>query len=172
MITAAHVGVGISGLEGQQAARAADYSIGQFRFLKNLLFCHGRECYRRNTYLISYFFYKNVLYVFPIWFFGFYSSFSGTSIYDPILYYFYNITFTGLPIIWFAVMDWEYPREVFLSRPKLYRIGLRDDLFNPYVFWKWFFYGFWQGALLMFCSFLTLTTVNVHGDTGSLLLDG
>lgn len=28
MITAAHVGVGISGLEGQQAARAADYSFG------------------------------------------------------------------------------------------------------------------------------------------------
>lgn len=28
MITAAHVGVGISGLEGQQASRAADYSIG------------------------------------------------------------------------------------------------------------------------------------------------
>lgn len=28
MITAAHVGVGISGLEGQQAARASDYSIG------------------------------------------------------------------------------------------------------------------------------------------------
>jgi phospholipid-transporting ATPase len=28
MITAAHVGVGISGLEGQQASRSADYSIG------------------------------------------------------------------------------------------------------------------------------------------------
>jgi len=28
MITAAHIGIGISGLEGQQAARAADYSIG------------------------------------------------------------------------------------------------------------------------------------------------
>lgn len=28
MITAAHVGIGISGLEGQQASRSADYSIG------------------------------------------------------------------------------------------------------------------------------------------------
>jgi len=28
MITAAHVGVGISGLEGQQASRAGDYAIG------------------------------------------------------------------------------------------------------------------------------------------------
>jgi phospholipid-transporting ATPase len=73
MITAAHIGVGISGLEGQQAARAADYSIGQFRFLKNLLFVHGREAYRRNSYLVLYLFYKNILYVLPIFYFGFQS---------------------------------------------------------------------------------------------------
>lgn len=28
MIVAAHIGVGISGLEGQQAARSSDYAIG------------------------------------------------------------------------------------------------------------------------------------------------
>jgi phospholipid-transporting ATPase len=28
MITSAHIGVGISGLEGQQAARSSDYAIG------------------------------------------------------------------------------------------------------------------------------------------------
>jgi len=86
MITEAHIGIGISGLEGQQAATAADYSIGQFRFLKNLLLTHGREAYRRNTYLVSYMFYKNILYVWPIWFFGFYSYFSGTPIYDILMY--------------------------------------------------------------------------------------
>ncbi len=32
MIQAAHVGVGISGVEGLQAARASDYSIAQFRY--------------------------------------------------------------------------------------------------------------------------------------------
>ena len=74
MITAAHIGIGISGLEGQQAARAADYSIGQFRFLKNLMFVHGREAYRRNSYMILYMFYKNVLYVLPLFYFGFLSQ--------------------------------------------------------------------------------------------------
>lgn len=63
MILAAHVGVGILGKEGQQAARSADYAIGQFRFLKPLLFFHGREAYRRNSYFILYNFYKNFLYV-------------------------------------------------------------------------------------------------------------
>lgn len=41
MIQAAHVGVGISGLEGLQAARSADFAIAQFRFLRKLLLVHG-----------------------------------------------------------------------------------------------------------------------------------
>ena len=82
MITAAHIGIGISGLEGQQAARSSDYAIGQFKFLKNLLFVHGREAYRRNTYMISYTFYKNVVFVFPVFIFGIFSAFSGISIYN------------------------------------------------------------------------------------------
>jgi phospholipid-transporting ATPase len=82
MITAAHIGIGISGLEGQQAARAADYSIGQFKFLRHLLLVHGREAYRRNSYLILYMFYKNVIYVLPIFWYGVLSAFSGTQIYD------------------------------------------------------------------------------------------
>jgi phospholipid-transporting ATPase len=65
MITAAHVGVGISGLEGKQATRASDYSIGQFKYLRQLMFVHGREAYRRNSYLICYMFYKNIIFVMP-----------------------------------------------------------------------------------------------------------
>ena len=78
MINAANIGVGIAGLEGQQATRASDFAIGRFSFLKNLLLQHGRENYRRNTYAISYIFYKNVLLVIPIWFYGWFSLFSGT----------------------------------------------------------------------------------------------
>jgi phospholipid-transporting ATPase len=41
MIQAAHVGVGISGVEGLQTACSADFAISQFRYLKKLLFVHG-----------------------------------------------------------------------------------------------------------------------------------
>lgn len=47
MIQAAHVGIGISGNEGLQAARSSDYSIAQFEYLHRLLFVHGRMSYRR-----------------------------------------------------------------------------------------------------------------------------
>ena len=47
MIMEAHVGVGISGNEGMQAVRSADYAIAQFRFLEVLpSSCSGRWRHR------------------------------------------------------------------------------------------------------------------------------
>lgn len=52
MIMEAHIGVGIKGKEGAQAARCADYAIGDFKSLKTLLFVHGRWGYRRISLFI------------------------------------------------------------------------------------------------------------------------
>lgn len=49
MIQEAHIGVGISGREGLQAARCSDYSMAQFRFLLKFLLVHGRWNYSRVT---------------------------------------------------------------------------------------------------------------------------
>lgn len=111
MILAAHVGVGIFGKEGWQAARSADYAIAQFKYLKTLLFYHGREAYRRNSYFILYNFYKNFLYVFPQVFFGFWSAFSAQGMYEQLFYQTYNVTMTSLPIMWYSTYDFQYERD-------------------------------------------------------------
>lgn len=68
MIQAAHVGVGISGVEGLQAARSADISIAQFRYLRKLLLVHGAWSYQRISKVILYSFYKNIaLYMTQFW---------------------------------------------------------------------------------------------------------
>lgn len=68
MIQAAHIGVGISGLEGLQAARSADVSIAQFRFLRKLLLVHGAWSYHRVSKTILFSFYKNItLYLTQFW---------------------------------------------------------------------------------------------------------
>lgn len=41
MITEAHVGIGIQGIEGREATKASDFAIGQFKHLKRLLFYTG-----------------------------------------------------------------------------------------------------------------------------------
>ena len=134
---------------------------------------HGREAYRRNAYLISYMFYKNVLLVIPIFMFGFLSKFSSVLIYSSALYSLYNVVFTAIPIIWFAVFDFEHSKSHFLKTPSLYRIGLEDIFFDKSTFWRWFGYAVWQGALLMFLFYYTLNGWN-DGQLaiGEVLTDG
>ena len=67
---AAHVGVGIAGLEGRSAVNSSDYSIAQFRFLVPLLLWHGHNSYRRISKLMLYFFYKNIVFNLPLYFYA------------------------------------------------------------------------------------------------------
>lgn len=161
MISAAHVGIGIKGLEGQQAARASDYSIGEFKLLKRLLFYVGRECYRRNSTLICYNFYKNMLLVLPFVWFGVFNGFSGQLIYDPWVFQFFNLFYASLPIIIYALFDEEFPNTLYLdvtkappslleNAPAAYQAGFKGELFNGRTFWKWIWDGVWQSVLITY----------------------
>ena len=167
MITSAHIGVGIMGIEGKQAARASDYAIGEFKFLKKLLFFHGHESLRKNSFIICYNFYKNFLFVMPLFFVGFYSLFSGITIYDAWLYQLYNIVFTVLPIIWFGIYDTERTRMQTMNNPKFYKT-LSQKLVNNYKLWEWIFYGIIQGFGVFFFSF---SSNNIYSNnlTGEIL---
>ena len=74
MINEANIGIGIFGEEGMSAVKASDFSIGEFKFLRRLLFFHGRNNNNRIGQLIVYFFYKKFcIFYFSnfIWFFLF-----------------------------------------------------------------------------------------------------
>jgi phospholipid-translocating ATPase len=58
MIQEAHVGLGIFGKEGRNAARSADFAFAKFKFVKRALLVHGYFYYTRLTTLVHYFFYK------------------------------------------------------------------------------------------------------------------
>lgn len=76
MIQEAHVGVGIVGNEGRQAAMCSDFCIKKFYFLRQLLFIHGHYFYTRLAYTVVYFFYKNVLFIVPVILYMLHSGFS------------------------------------------------------------------------------------------------
>jgi phospholipid-translocating ATPase len=58
MIQEAHIGLGIFGKEGRNAAKSSDFCFAKFKFLKRLLFVHGYLYYTRASILVQYFFYK------------------------------------------------------------------------------------------------------------------
>lgn len=111
MINTAHVGVGIKGVEGAQAALCSDYAISQFQILGQLMLYHGRESYRKNSQLIMFNFYKNLLLVLPQFWFGFVNGFSSANIYDPWVYQLYNVIFTSFPIIIYAIFDQQHSKK-------------------------------------------------------------
>ena len=149
MILKAHVGIGIAGKEGMQAARASDYAIGKFKYLRPLLFYHGREAYRRVAFIVCYNFYKNFLYVIVQYYFGIFSAFSGQTLYEPWIYQLYNIFFTGGAIFSWGLFDFEFLREQFINNPRLYRIGIEGRNFNTKIFWLWNLYAIIQAILLL-----------------------
>jgi len=149
MIVAAHVGIGIRGVEGQQAARASDYAVGEFKVLQHLLLVHGRECYRRNANLILYNFYKNIVLVAPQFWFGFESVFSGQTVYQPLIYQFFNLAFASFPIIIYSILDREYSAETLLKHPNFYVEGRNNVHFNTKRYWSWFFFSFIEGLILL-----------------------
>ncbi|KAK4705641.1 phospholipid-transporting ATPase, partial [Phenoliferia sp. Uapishka_3] len=137
MIQAAHVGVGISGVEGLQAARSADVAISQFRFLKKLLLVHGTWSYQRLSRLILYSFYKNiVLYMTGFWF-SIQSSFSGQVLEESWTLTFYNVIFTVLPPFVLGVFDQFVGARMLDRYPELYTLGQKNKFFSVRIFWQW-----------------------------------
>ena len=163
MITEANVGVGIYGREGSEASRVSDYSINQFYHLQKLLLYHGREAYRKNSYFVIYNFYKNIIFVSPMFFFGFINFFSGITLYDPFLHQLYNVFYSIFPIFYFSIFDREYEPESLLNNPKYYSQGMNNECFNIFIVIKYIFFGFIEGLLLMISSFVVLSFNNEEG---------
>ncbi|KAF4631827.1 hypothetical protein G7Y89_g6304 [Cudoniella acicularis] len=157
MIQEAHVGIGISGKEGLQAARISDYSIAQFRFLQRLLLVHGRWNYVRTGKYILATFWKELLFyliqaVFQRW-----AGYTGTSLYESTSLTVFNTLFTSLPVIFLGVFDQDLQVSTLLAVPELYVLGQRNEGFNIKKYLAW---------MLMACSGSMIIFYTMYGLFG------
>lgn len=152
MIQAAHIGIGISGVEGLQAARSADVSIAQFRYLRKLLLVHGAWSYQRISKVILYFYYKNTaLFITQFWY-SFQNAFSGQVIYESWTLSFFNVIFTALPPFVLGIFD-QFVNARLLDRyPQLYQLSQKGIFFRRHNFWSWVGNGFYHSLILYFVS--------------------
>lgn len=168
MIQAAHVGVGISGMEGMQAARSADFAIGQFRFLRKLLIVHGSWSYQRISLAILYSFYKNMaLYMTQFWY-VFANAFSGQSIMESWTLTFYNVFFTVMPPFVIGIFDQFVTSRLLDRYPQLYKLGQKGQFFSVTIFWGWVLNGFYHSAVVFIGSVLFYrygNCLNMGGET-------
>uniref|UniRef100_A0A1A7YXS2 Phospholipid-transporting ATPase n=1 Tax=Iconisemion striatum TaxID=60296 RepID=A0A1A7YXS2_9TELE len=174
MIQTAHVGVGISGNEGLQAANSSDYSIAQFKYLKNLLLVHGAWNYNRVAKCILYCFYKNiVLYIIEIWF-AFVNGFSGQILFERWCIGLYNVIFTALPPLTLGIFERSCRKENMLKYPELYKTSQNAMGFNTKVFWAHCLNGLFHSVILFWFPLQAFQhdTVFGSGQTPDYLLLG
>ncbi|RMC06567.1 hypothetical protein DUI87_16004 [Hirundo rustica rustica] len=146
MILEAHVGIGIIGKEGRQAARNSDYAIPKFKHLKKMLLVHGHFYYIRISELVQYFFYK--------------------TLYDTAYLTLYNISFTSLPILLYSLMEQHVSPDTLKREPSLYRDVAKNALLRWRAFIYWTFLGVFDAVVFFFGAYLLLdnTVVTSNGQ--------
>lgn len=153
MITDAHVGVGISGKEGLQAARIADYSIAQFRFLQRLLFVHGRWNYVRTAKYILATFWKELLFYLLQALYQQWNGYTGTSLFESTSLTVFNTLFTSLCVIFLGMFEQDLNASTLLAVPELYISGQNNAAFNFKVYAGWMFMAASESVIIYFIMF-------------------
>lgn len=153
MIQEAHVGIGITGKEGLQAARVSDYSIAQFRFLVKLLLVHGRWNYVRTCKYTVGTFWKEILFYLTQALYQRWAGYTGTSLYEPWSLSMFNTLFTSLPVIFLGIFEKDLLPATLIAAPELYTKGQRGDGFNFKVFVAWMFMGVCEAMIVYFTMF-------------------
>ncbi|KAF4549938.1 Phospholipid-transporting ATPase DNF1-like protein [Elsinoe fawcettii] len=166
MIQEAHVGVGIAGEEGRQAVMSSDYAIGQFRYLTRLLLVHGRWSYRRLAETIANFFYKNIVWVFALFWYNIYDNFDCSYVFDYTYILLYNLAFTSLPIIFLGILDQDVSDKVSLAVPQLYRRGIERKEWTNTKFWLYMGDALYQSAICFYMPYLLFAPATFESPNG------
>jgi len=165
MIQMASVGVGISGREGLQASRAADYSFAKFKFLKRLILVHGRRSYKRTALIAQYSFYKSLLIAFIQICYSYYTLFSGVTFFDGFALTVYNLVFTGIPIF-FYLLDKDLPDETLIEHPDLYKETQRSKNLTVGTIIGWIALAAVQAVIVFWMTIYIFGTNFLFRQTG------
>ncbi|RAH85649.1 haloacid dehalogenase-like hydrolase [Aspergillus japonicus CBS 114.51] len=166
MIQEAHVGIGITGKEGLQAARISDYSIAQFRFLLKLLLVHGRWNYIRVCKYTLGTFWKEMLFYLTQALYQRWNGYTGTSLYESWSLSMFNTLFTSLAVIFLGIFTKDLSASTLLAVPELYTKGQSHGGFNIRLYVGWTFMATCEAMIIYFLMFSLFENV-MFTRTGS-----
>lgn len=74
---------------------------------------------------------------------------------------FYNLFFTSLPPIVWAIFDQDLPAGVLDAYPNLYQLGMQGRIYNARNFWMNIADACWESVMIFFVPLLVYATSNV-----------
>ncbi|KAF2666886.1 phospholipid-translocating P-type ATPase [Microthyrium microscopicum] len=164
MIQEAHVGIGLTGKEGLEAARTSDYSIAQFRFLNKLLLVHGRWNYIRTCKYILGTLWKELLFFLTQAIYQRYNGYTGTSLYESWSLATFNTLFTSLPVLVMGIFEKDLAASTLLAVPELYTKGQRNQGFNLLVYAWWMLMAAVESMIIFFLMLGLFGTMSATKD--------
>uniref|UniRef100_A0A8B9KXK2 Phospholipid-transporting ATPase n=1 Tax=Astyanax mexicanus TaxID=7994 RepID=A0A8B9KXK2_ASTMX len=165
MIKTAHIGVGLCGVEGGQAVQNADFALAQFSFLRRLLLVHGRWSYRRICSFLRYFLYKTTCFALVHIWYSLYNGFSAQPMYESWFIALYTVMYTSLPVQCLGIFEQDISAESSLNRPELYRVGQKQELFNPLILCGTLLYSIYTSIILFFIPVGVLQSLDLDYQT-------
>ncbi|XP_060664738.1 phospholipid-transporting ATPase IF isoform X1 [Drosophila nasuta] len=168
MIQEAHIGIGIPGREGKQAARSADYAIAKFDMLQRLLLVHGHYNTERLAFLVLFYCYKNIIITGCMALFQVYDLFSATSVYNDLYLWLFDIIYISFSFTYLAMSDKHYSENTLLRFPGLYKGISHNQLTTWKTFIIWILNGALQMLIIFYFAYWVLYDNNVvfkHGQT-------
>lgn len=167
MIQEAHVGVGIQGLEGSQAARSGDYAIRQFKHLRRLMAVHGRWNYLRFCGLTQFSLYKNLCLCSALMAYQATNAYSGTSPFDSYLLMVFNIVFTMLGPFVYGLLERDLEDVLIEKYPRAYELVRKDGYFSVWTVTGWVLSAMWHCFVCFFVCYALMTETAIGGECGS-----
>uniref|UniRef100_A0A6B2KWI1 Phospholipid-transporting ATPase n=1 Tax=Arcella intermedia TaxID=1963864 RepID=A0A6B2KWI1_9EUKA len=170
MLQEAHIGVGIWGEEGSQAANNSDYAIRLFKHLAKLVTVHGRYNMMRTAVMVEYSFYKNLaLFATQFWF-AIFCRWSAQTFFDDWVMSAYNVAILSLPPLSLAIFEKDIKEEVIFKFPETYR-ELRGGLyFTSFTFGRWMISAFLHSIVIYFTIFFLPDVISSDGKSEDLLI--
>lgn len=112
MIQAAHIGIGLYGVEGSEAASSADYAIADYKHLRRLLFPHGLNMAFKTTLFIQLYLFKATVFAITPLFFAFFNGFSGQKTWEDLYFVIYALIVTNFAQSFWPVFEQPLPLTV------------------------------------------------------------
>jgi phospholipid-translocating ATPase len=172
MIQEAHVGVGISGKEGLQAARVADYSIAQFRFLQRLLLVHGHWNYIRTANYVVWTFWKEMMFYCVQIMYQRWNGYTGPSFYETNSLTVWNTLFSSLCVMLPGIFEQDLSAATLLAVPEIYTWGQMRKSFNMRLYTWWMIIGAVQAQVIWWMVYGLYGVVTIVDDDQGLFAMG
>ena len=172
MLQEANVGIGIIGNEGSQAINSSDIAIAKFQYLDKLILYQGRWNYYRTTTVVFFSIYKNFVFSLPLFYYSFYSWYSGIAIYDSILISVYNIIYTSIPILILGAYDKDMSRVDIYRQPFTYIDGIYNQAFKFSVLLLWILRSCVHSLVLYFFIIISSQSIGSNGYTEDIYSTG